>query len=151
MPIAEGVDSYQLYESDHYSRVSLVKMRIDRSVSKNRKKDYPLREVRFMTSQFPLALQISRPFVQRLLIGLSDTNDVFLLSNVRYLIRELWDRTRYLVSIYAFFHWLTTFLVFTFILFLNNEIILLGVTLFCIFILTAYEFIVFIGSPSNYI
>ena len=151
IPIEDAKDPYQFVEDSSFSRVVRFQQKITKISKENRQSGKQLKEVEFFTSAFPLKTSLSDKFMHTLLKKLDDTSDEVLLGNLSYLVKEVWERYRYLVFIYAMVHWIAT-IIFIYLVLKDNAVIIYVVILgVFITLLVFYEIIVMIGDPYKYI
>lgn len=96
-------------------------------------------------------MSLSSKFSSELIDTMADADEEILMSNLRYLLREMWRKNIYLSWFYAAINWLATLLFFIATVFYQQNFWYMVFSSICFFLLLAFELIVALKDCKRYL
>jgi len=106
--------------------------------------------VDYLTTSIKLDIGITTDFSFNLIKNLQHAEDEIFVSNLKYIHREIWRRTKPIILIYTILNWVTIGLFFVSVIWYPKETILVVIDIFLVLLLLIYELIVCIMDPESY-
>jgi hypothetical protein len=113
-------EGYKIIE-DHSTSVgeNYFKKEVERKIKRYPKK---ITKVQFFVSSFPVNLDLTSKFTTRLLESMLNIEDRIILSDMRFLIREIWKRDLIYIWFYTLFNWIAIFCFMIHVIWSPNEL-----------------------------
>ena len=148
-PLNTG-DGFKILETHKQEIDPQFKESLDKKAH-SRQKGFRSVKVNFFTSAFRVDLKLSSPFSDKLLRNLLVAEDSIITSDLKYVVREIWRRNKWIIWVYAFFNWGVNFLFIYYMLYSKDAIVYPILATIMILPLFMFEVLVARESPTNYL